>query len=630
MKHFIIGTAGHIDHGKTTLIGALTGQNTDRLPEEKIKGISIDIGFASFCLPSKITAGIIDVPGHEKFIKNMLAGAFAMDMVILVVAADSGLMPQSYEHIDILSYLGITKGVIAITKCDCVDNDYLDLVIEDTTSQLSSTFMKDFPIICVDSISRRGLNELIHSLDKIAVASSAILPTSTPRLYIDNIYSINGHGTVVSGTLLDGCIPNNSYLQLYPKDIAVRVRSIQVHSKNVDFASPAERTAINIIGVDKNNIKRGDLLTIKDKISPSNIINVELNILKKVDFALIHWTRLRIYHATSEILCRAVPLNKNSIEKGETGFVQLRLETPLYAKPYDKFVVRTFSPLITVGGGTILQTNAFKCKSGNKATINTLQLCVEKNIKKLIISLLDKSNDYLIPIKKIYENISCKQEELETEILELEEDSIIIKENNYLMLKSKINTLKESLIKALECFHLKKPLRYGIQKEILRKNIANSSNPYLFDKFLHILENNSTIKQNHGLIALKAHDIILNKEQQYTQALLIEEINSATLLEFKSEKELIKNSAEKLDILRLVNEDKIIHLADDFYISTELFNQAIGVLENYLKNNKTIDLKTYKDLLSIGRRNALVLLDTFDKKMITARQGDKRVLLNRR
>ena len=332
MKNIIIGTAGHIDHGKTSLIKALTGRDTDTLKEEKQRGISINLGFTYFDLPSNKRAGIVDVPGHEKFIKNMLAGSSGIDIVLLVVACDEGVMPQTIEHLDILNFLDIKNGIIVLTKCQKVDEDFKELVKEDIRERLEGTFLDNVDIIEVDSISGYGIDKLINKIDDISNAIESKNEDSPSRLNIDRVFSVKGFGTIITGTLLEGKIKINDELLIYPKGIKAKIRGIQVHGENVEVAYAGQRTAINISNVKVEEIERGDVLADINSLEESKMLDVKISLVKHTSRELKHWDRLKLYHGTKETLCRAVPLDKDYIKKNESAYVQLRLEEGIVVK----------------------------------------------------------------------------------------------------------------------------------------------------------------------------------------------------------------------------------------------------------------------------------------------------------
>ena len=418
MKNVVIGTAGHIDHGKTTLIKALTGRETDTLDEEKKRGISINLGFTYFDLPNNRRAGIVDVPGHEKFIKNMLAGASGIDIVLLVVAADEGVMPQTVEHLDILSFLNIKNGIVVLTKSDTVDDEFRELVKEDICEKIKGTFLEDAEIIEVDSISKRGIDTLIEKIDKTTSISSLILSifsidkmsddiedkneNSPARLNIDRVFSIKGFGTVITGTLIEGKISIEDDLVIYPQVLKTKIRSIQVHGENKDTAYAGQRTAINISNVKVDDIKRGDVLAAPNSLEESMMLDVKLSLVNHLDKGLKHWDRLRLYHGTREILCRAVPLDKELIESGESGYVQLRLEESIVSKKGDTFVVRRYSPMETIGGGVIIDPSPKKHKKFDEKVIEALKIKEKRRTKRYNRRVLKKEFKKLSKYKRKY------------------------------------------------------------------------------------------------------------------------------------------------------------------------------------------------------------------------------------
>ncbi len=363
MGNVIIGTAGHIDHGKTTLIRALTGIETDRLQEEKKRGITIDLGFAYFDLPSGRRAGIIDVPGHERFIKNMISGATGVDVVLLIISADEGVMPQTTEHIDILSYLEIKNGIVVLTKADLVDEEWLELVQEEIKEKLADTFMKDAPMIPVSAMSGQGidlLTETIDSMTEVIESRDTHIPVRMP---IDRVFTITGFGTVVTGTLIEGSVKVGQELVVYPEQLPTKVRNIQVHGTDQEVAYAGQRVAINLANIHKDDIHRGDVLAVEDTLYNSYMLDVHIKLLKHSNRVIDNWTRLRLYTGTKEVLCRAVLLDTDVLNPGDESFVQLRLEEPIACKYGDHFVVRFYSPLETIGGGIVLEPNASKHKT---------------------------------------------------------------------------------------------------------------------------------------------------------------------------------------------------------------------------------------------------------------------------
>ena len=358
MKNIIIGTAGHIDHGKTTLIKALTGRNTDRWEEEQRRGITIDLGFTYFDLKNGDRVGIIDVPGHERFINNMVAGVVGMDLVMLVVAADEGIMPQTREHMDILGELGIEKSILVLNKCDLVEEDWLELVKEEIKEELEGTFLEQAPIVEVSAATGQGIPELIEVIERLTAEEVVEKDVNTiPRLPIDRVFSLSGFGTIITGTLLAGTISKEDNLQVYPIGKECKIRNIQVHGQDVEKCYAGQRVAINLSNVKKSELRRGCVLAPPNNMKNTMLLDVKLNVLPSSMRVLTNHTRLHLFTGTSEILCRAVLLDKEEIGPGESGFVQLRLEEEIALRRGDKFVVRFYSPMETIGGGVILEPN---------------------------------------------------------------------------------------------------------------------------------------------------------------------------------------------------------------------------------------------------------------------------------
>ena len=473
MKNIIIGTAGHIDHGKTTLIKALTGRETDTLKEEKKRGISINLGFTYFDLPSKKRAGIVDVPGHEKFIKNMLAGASGLDMVLLVVAADEGVMPQTVEHLDILTYLNIKNGMIVLTKSDTVDEEFRELVKEDIRENVQGTFLEEAEIIEVDSISRKGLDELISKIDDMTEEIEDKNLNSPARLNIDRVFSIKGFGTVVTGTLIEGKISVDDDLVIYPKELPTKIRSIQVHGESVDTAYAGQRTAINISNVKVEEIERGDVLASVNSLEEAMMLDVKLSIVKHMNIGLKHWDRLRLYHGTREILCRAVPLEVEEINPGESGFVQLRLEESIVAKKGDKFVVRRYSPMETIGGGVIVDTNPRKHKRFDKNVIEALAVKEKGELTDILEEYIKANSKNYPNIKDIMSYSGENEANIKEALNKLIEENKIVAVNNMYMHIIQYDKLKEVLLKTLQDYHKKFRLRKGMVKEETRSKIES-------------------------------------------------------------------------------------------------------------------------------------------------------------
>ena len=374
MKHVIIGTAGHVDHGKTCLIKALTGIDTDRLKEEKKRGITIELGFAYLDLENGQRVGIVDVPGHEKFVRNMLAGAGGMDLCMLVVAADEGIMPQTVEHLDILSILGIKNGVIVITKTDLVEPEFVELVAEDVKELVQGTFLENAPIVPVSVYKEQGLDKLKQILQEQCTALPERGDAGHFRLPIDRVFTLKGFGTIVTGTLMEGKLKKDQNIVLYPENVPVKVRSLQVHSKDAETALAGQRVAVNVPDRKKEEILRGDVLATADSLYPTMMVDVKLEVLKHTDRVIKHGSRVHIYHGTKELLGKVALMNQDEVKAGECAIAQLRLEEKTVLRKGDHFVLRFYSPVETIGGGVVLDACPKKHRKNDKNAYHTFEI----------------------------------------------------------------------------------------------------------------------------------------------------------------------------------------------------------------------------------------------------------------
>jgi selenocysteine-specific elongation factor len=460
MKNIIIGTAGHIDHGKTTLIKALTGRNTDRWEEEQRRGITIDLGFTYFDLKNGDRVGIIDVPGHERFINNMVAGVVGMDLVMLVVAADEGIMPQTREHMDILGELGIEKSILVLNKCDLVEEDWLELVKEEIKEELEGTFLEQAPIVEVSAATGQGIPELIEVIERLTAEEVVEKDVNTiPRLPIDRVFSLSGFGTIITGTLLAGTISKEDNLQVYPIGKECKIRNIQVHGQDVEKCYAGQRVAINLSNVKKSELRRGCVLAPPNNMKNTMLLDVKLNVLPSSMRVLTNHTRLHLFTGTSEILCRAVLLDKEEIGPGESGFVQLRLEEEIALRRGDKFVVRFYSPMETIGGGIVLEPNPKKKKRFDKDAIEELQR-KESGSSEDVIELHVKSHEEtMITVTELAKLTALSMEEVTEDVQSLEQQGIVkvfrMKKDTYVWHTIHEQNMRHRLTEALCGYHEK-------------------------------------------------------------------------------------------------------------------------------------------------------------------------------
>ncbi len=625
MKNIIIGTAGHIDHGKTTLIKALTGRETDTLAEEKKRGISINLGFTYFDLPNKKRVGIIDVPGHEKFIKNMLAGASSVDLVLLVVAADEGVMPQTVEHLDILSYLNVQKGIIVLTKCSKVDDEFKEMVKEDIIEKTKGTFIENSEIVEVDSITGYGMKELINKIEIMSEVIEKRNEDSPARLNIDRVFSAKGFGTIVTGTLLEGKIEVDNELIVYPKNIKTKIRSIQVHGKNTNTAFAGQRTAINLSNVKVEEIERGDVLAEANSLEETLMLDVKLSIVKHANKELKHWDRLRLYHGTREILCRAVPLEKEKIEPGETAYVQLRLEESIVVKKGDPFVVRNYSPLETIGGGIIIDVSHKKYKKMDDNTIKTLKIKEKGELKDIINEHLKKEMKEYLTIKDIMTYSGETEEKVNNTLNILIKEDKIVRVNNYYIHRLAYERLKEKVKSELENYHKKNRLKDGIIKEELRSKVENKFKTKDFDVLLEKLREENVVKIKSNVISDYDFSVKLNDKQKEIEKNIQAQLKASGNKNLLTIKEICKDMYHEEVLGYMIN--KTVEQIDDTYVmDMESYIKAKQQLIEYLQKHKEITLAEYRDIIDSSRKNCVAILENFDRNKITKRQENSRVL----
>lgn len=635
MKNVIIGTAGHIDHGKTTLIKALTGRDTDRLREEKERGISIELGFTYFDLPSGRRAGIIDVPGHERFIKNMLAGAGGIDAVILVIAADEGVMPQTREHLNILSLLQVKKGIIALTKKDMVDQEWLEMITEQVREETSDTFLKDAKIIPVSSINGEGLPELIAEIDSLTETVKEKDSREVFRLPVDRAFTITGFGTVVTGTLISGSINEGDKIEIYPRKTETKVRSIQVHEKNVKTAYAGQRVAINITNIKLDEIRRGDILAQPGRMEPTMMLDARLEILKNADKIIDNRDRLRFYHGTSEIMCRVVLLDREELKPGEGAFVQLRLEEDTACMKGDRFVIRTYSPMLTIGGGTILEPNPPKRKRFKEEVIDELKIKEQGNPAEIVERYLIQNSDKFPEKKTVLKATGNVTPELYDKIAsELLEKQLIFEfrlgEETYMLHVKYLRDVETKLTELLKSFHKRNPLKSGISKEELRTKVFENIKPRLADMVFGYFEANGIIRLENQYASLSDFKVQFNRQQEHIRDVILQEykknrFNPPRLLELVEANRFDRNQCQEV-FNALIEMGELMKIDEDIAFLKDAYDEAVVLLRKYIKEHGSIQLGQFRDLLGTSRKYAMAFLDYFDQNKITKRVGDNRVL----
>ena len=626
MKNVILGTAGHIDHGKTTLIKALTGRETDNLKEEKQRGISINLGFTYFDLPSKKRVGIVDVPGHEKFIKNMLAGACGIDIVLLVIAADEGVMPQTIEHLDILNYLDVKKGIIVLTKCDLVDEEFIELVKDDVREKTKGLFIEGAPIVEVNSVSRRGLDELVQKIDEISEDIEEKKTDAPSRMSIDRVFSLKGFGTIVTGTLIEGKISVDDEMTIYPSEKKVKVRNLQVHGCDVKTAYAGQRTAINLSNIKVSEIQRGDVIAQTGSVEESMMIDVNISLVEHCKKSLKHWDRIRIFHGTKQILCRIVPLNEDEIQYGESGYAQLRLEEKIVAKKGDRFIIRSYSPMDTIGGGVIIDTAPKKHKIYDESVIEALKIKEKGELKDILEEYLKLNLSNYITLKELVSYTGEKEEYVKEGLNALIDENKVFCVNKYYLHISHYQKLKERVIDILTKYHKQYRLRNGILKEELRSKVDNSLKVKDMDVILNKMAEEKDIKVQDNLVSNYDFEVKFNQKQLSIKKEIEDKSRKNGLNSLMTKDNICNKNKFYEEVLEALTGETIQKLDDAYYIDKKVYENVKKDLLEYLNKNKEITVAQFRDITKSNRKISIVMLEHFDRNRITKRVEDKRIL----
>lgn len=629
MKNIIIGTAGHIDHGKTTLIKALTGRNTDRWEEEQRRGITIDLGFTYFDLPSGDRAGIIDVPGHERFINNMVAGVVGMDMVLLVIAADEGIMPQTREHMDILNLLGIEKSIIVLNKCDLVDEEWMELVEEEVKEELEGTFLEHAPVVKVSAATGEGLEVLIDTISQMTSDEMMTKDISTiPRLPIDRAFTLSGFGTIITGTLVSGTITKDDLLEMYPIGKECKIRSIQVHGQDRKECYAGQRVAINLSNVKKREIKRGCVLAPPNSMKNTDLLDVRLNVLESSMRVLTNHTRLHFFTGTSEILCRAVLLDKEEIGPGESGYVQLRLEEEIAVRRGDKFVVRFYSPMETIGGGVILEPNPGVKKRFQENVIEELKRKESGSSADVIELHVRERADTLITTAELAKLTALSIDEVQEDISELLSQGLVqvfaMRKDTYVWHAESIRAAKQTLDKALREYEEKYPYRYGMKKAEVQMTYFQKIKPNVFDKIVEMLIEEGCLKRVDEFLCTPQYQVKKDTRYDKVSGILLDTFTNAKYdfvryseIDFKG---TVKETAD--DILNiLLEEQKIVKVTEDMYTLTEYMERAKELIQEHLKGEPVITIAQVRDMFDTSRKSAKPIIEYMDSIKVTKKTG---------
>ena len=635
MKQIILGTAGHIDHGKTSLIKALTGTNTDRLKEEQLRGITIELGFASMDLPGGQHLGIVDVPGHEKFVKTMVAGATGIDMVVMVIAADEGIMPQTREHMEICMLLQVQYGLVVLTKVDMVDEDWLELVMDDVRAFTQGTFLENAPILPVSSVTGQGIPELVQALETLSAAIPERSTTNLFRLPVDRVFTMKGFGTVITGTLISGVIHVGDPVMIYPVGVTSKVRGIQVHNASVDQAVSGMRTAINFQGLEKTSINRGDVLSSPNALTPSYMIDIVCQYLKSNKKPIKNRTQIRFHTGTSEVLGNLILLDSEELEAGGTTVAQLRLDAPVTLVKDDRFVIRSYSPVRTIGGGSVLNPVPQKHKRFKPEVVSGIQKLVDMPPEEVVVSHANESGYQGIRYSDLRIMTNTSDKKLDGFLTRLLSDKTLImvdREQRIYIHHTCFEQLMEEAGALLAAFHQSNPLKIGMSKEELKSRLPPHVSSRLFTLMIQQMAKNNQVVQEENTVRLSTHSVSLGQDQTDVREKILDTYKKDGLTppyfkEFCKTRNL--DDAKARAVLHvLVDEGLIVRIREDMYFHREAIDAIRKKLVDFLTAHGEISTPQFKDMTGASRKFVIPIIEYFDSRNVTIRVGDIRKLRN--
>jgi selenocysteine-specific elongation factor len=635
----IVGTAGHIDHGKTALVRALTGTDTDRLPEEKQRGITIDLGFAELEL-GDVRYGFVDVPGHERFVKNMLAGASGIDLVLLVIAADEGIMPQTREHFDICRLLRVERGLVAITKTDLVDEEMLEIVRAEVSEFVSGTFLDRAPIVGVSSRNGEGIEELRNAL---AATASSVKPRTSlhvARLPIDRSFAVKGFGSVVTGTLASGKIREGDEVELLPEGRRLRVRGVQSHGRKVTEANSGRRTAVNLAGIDHHEVRRGMLLTEPDVLCPAQSFDAEVEVLSDSAGPLRTRQRIRVHIGTAEVLARVVVVAGPLIHPGEKGFVQLRLESPVAAILGERFIVRSYSPQETIAGGSILGSSEARFRRRNAPELSEILLSLSAALtdpSETLRLLIERSADRGQSRAEIRAITGWSNKTVDEAIAKLKAGDLILDSSGVYSSRANVAFLERRVLRFVECMHEADRVAQAIPLEKVRADVFRSVRPEVEKAVLNILTSGGKLAVEGDAVRLVGRAARLSESEGAALTHLRNTFETAGL-DVPKPDDIIENSASntgadkeavKKLFQQLLSSGELVRVNPEIVISSKILDGLIERVRVFADRSpdRLIDVAKFKEIAGVSRKYAIPLLEYFDQRRITARRGDKRLVI---
>jgi selenocysteine-specific elongation factor len=622
---FVLGTAGHIDHGKSKLVEALTGIDPDRLPEEKERGMTIDLGFAWLSLPDGNEVGMVDVPGHERFVKNMVAGVGGIDAVLFVVAADDGWMPQSEEHLQILNMLKIQTGIVVINKIDLVDSDWLDLVEEDIKTKVKDTILQDAPVVRVSSTQKTGIDKVYDEIVKMISRLKPQKDIGKPRIYVDRVFTMSGRGTVITGTLRDGHFQVGEEVEILPQKIHARIRELQTHKKTQKEAAPGTRVAMNLAGVEKQKLQRGDVIAKpgQDEAVESFIAKVDL--VSNVKRPVKHNSNLLLILGTTELNAKARILDKDQITPGESGFVHLVCKGSLLARIGDHFIIRLPSPQITVGGGIVLDIPPGKPKRKDQKLISDLGRRLSLDPSDLILSELARKG--MVSKKAILEAGNLSAEQIRSALSKLENEGKILVTGDAIADLKEWKAAEERIISEIEETHKSSPFKIGTKLAGLSARLKTEET--LLNRVIAHLIENKKIAQQGQYLHLPGHRPALSSEQQKLSDQIMQKFSSAPLS--PPTKEEIHEMGNEYDLVLafLIEQGRLVELKDGVLFASADFEKIKNKVVVFLQQHGAATVSQLREHIATSRKYMVPILEKLDQSGVTQREGDKRTLAKR-
>jgi len=636
----IVGTAGHIDHGKTALIKALTGVDADRLPEEKRRGITVDLGFAELSI-GDAHFGFVDVPGHERFVKNMLAGASGIDLVILVIAADEGVMPQTREHFDICRLLGVNAGIVVLTKTDLVDVETLDLAKLDAAELVANSFLENAPVVSVSSRTGEGIDALKNILVQVSNGLPGRDDHLVTRLPVDRSFSMKGFGAVVTGTLASGEIMEGADMQLLPQGAKVRVRGLQTHGRTVKTATAGKRVAVNLGGIDHSKVERGMMLVEPNILSPTQIFDADIDVLPGAPKSLRTRQRVRVHIGTIEALARIQILNNaGEIAPGDRDLAQIRLESPVAAVPGERFIIRSYSPQFTIAGGAVIDNRAAKHRRKNLDAVRQYLLdlrCASGDPIAMVKLISAAMGTVGLSLVDLHARTALKKGILAEAIDRNIAAGEMLDTGGHYLAAEAFATLSSAAVIAIEQFHQSEPLAKGMPREILREQVFWYLPDEVFQSVIASLALSGNVVLDRDAIRLAAHETKFSPAEAALHKKILAKYKKARLEVPKLDEALdevvtgtgfTRQDARKF-FQQFLDRGEIVKVTDEFYFEKNVIDDLINLVRQYADgtSGREIDVPKFKEIAGVSRKYAIPLLEYFDREHVTTRTGDKRLIL---